>query len=191
MPTITTLVKTKDHYGIGAICCGPPIISDNLLFIPPHIFGSIQATFSKQNCDRVRDHFQNDGKFNGINNTDTIPNLRQYVFFINDEIWKYTGNEVKDPFEIKSNNIVVSANRIGDFNHGYSLFKSLMKNYSDDIVDCILKSFRENKHIGFDRACQTRGISSTTFHISVYKKSGERVYHKEIYSPDSEPLDQI
>jgi hypothetical protein len=191
MPTITALVKTKDHYGIGAICCGPPIISDNLLFIPPNIFGSIQATFSKQNCDRVKDHFINGGKFNGINNTDTIPNLRQYVFFINDEIWKYTGGDVKDPYEINSNNIVVSANRIGENKHGFSLFKSLMKNYSDDVVDCIIKSFRENKHIGFDRACQTRGISSTTLHISVYKRDGERIFYNEIYSPNEEPLDQI
>jgi len=191
MPTITALVKTKDHYGIGAICCGPPIISDNLLFIPPNIFGSIQAIFSKENCDRVNDHFQNGGKFNGINNTDTIPNLRQYVFFIDDEIRKYTGGDVKDPYEINSNNIVISANRIGDYKHGFSLFKSLMKYYSDDVVDCIIKSFRENKHIGFDSVCQNRGISSTTFHISVYKKDGERIYYDEIYSPNEEPLDQI
>ena len=191
MPTITLLIKTKDQYGIGAICCGPKVISDNLLFIPPNIFGSTQALFSKTNCERVKQHFQNGGEFNDINNEDQYYNNRQYVFFENNIIKKFTGDKVKDPYEINSNNIVVSANRIGDYKHGFSLFKSLMKYYSDDVLDCIIKSFRENKHIGFDSACQNRGISSTTFHISVYKKDGERIYYDEIYSPDAEPLDQI
>jgi hypothetical protein len=191
MPTITLLIKTKDQYGIGAICCGPKVISDNLLFIPPNIFGSTQALFSKTNCERVKQHFQNGGEFNDINNEDQYYNNRQYVFFENNIIKTFTGDKVKDPFEINNDNIVVSANRIGDIKYGFSLFRSLMENYSDDLVHCIIKSFRENKHIGFDSACQNRGISSTTFHISVYKKDGERIYYDEIYSPDAEPLDQI
>jgi len=191
MSTITVMIKTKDLYGIGAICCGPKVISDNLLFIPPNIFGSTQALFSETNCERVKQHFQNGSEFKDINNEDQYYNNRQYVFFENDIIKTFTGDNVKDPYTIFNDNIVVCANRIGKSEYGDGLYNSLVKHYSDNIKDCIINSFKENIHIGFDSVCYNKGISSTTLHISIYNRSGEIIYNKEIYSPDTEPIDQL
>ncbi len=191
MPTITVLIKTQDQFGIGAICCGPKIISDNLLFIPPNIFGSIQASFSETNCHRVKYHFQNGGEFDNINNNDTLDHSRQYVFFENGTIKTYTGDNVKNAYTKFNNNIVVCANRVGKPEYGNSLFNSLVKHYSDNVKDCIINSFRENKHVGFDNVCTNKNISSTTLHISVYNKIGGIIYNKEIYSPNQEPIDML
>ena len=191
MPTITAMVKTPEQYGIGAICCGPKKISDNLLFIPPNIFGSIQALFSEENNDRVKQIFQSGGDFNNINDNDNHFKNRQYLFFENNNIKVFTGDNVKSPYTKFNDNIVVCANRIGKSEYGDSLYNSLVKHYSENIIDCIINSFKENKHVGFDGLCYDRGISSTTLHISIYNRSGDNLYYKEIYSPNQEPIDML
>lgn len=191
MSTITVMVKTPEQYGIGAICCGPKLISDNLLFIPPNVFGSIQALFSETNNNRIKDHFKTGGEFKDINENDIYYQNRQYVFFENDTIKTFTGNQVKDSYTNYNDNVIVCANRIGKKQYGDNLYNSLLKHYSNNITECIINSFKENKYIGFDSSCYSKGISSTTLHISVYNRSGDIIYNKEVYSPDSEPIDQL
>lgn len=191
MPTITTILKTDKHYGIGSITCGPKILSDGLIFLPPNIFGTLQAGFTIDNTKRILEHFQNGGEFNNIHSGDGNPDSRQYLFFENDFVKTYTGESVRNTYERYNDNVIVLANTIGSTDYGDSFYNSLVNNYSDNLEDCIIKSFKENIHIGFDKRCKTRGISSTTLYVSVFTKEGENVFNKEIYSPDSEPILQL
>ena len=191
MPTITTILKTEHHYGIGSITCGPKLLSDGLVFFPPDIFGTLQATFSVPNTNRIMLHYENGGRFDTIHIEDKGYNSRQYLFFENNQIKTFTGDKVTNVYERYNDNIIVLANTIGSTDYGDSFYNSLVNNYSDNLEDCIIKSFKENIHIGFDKRCKTREISSTTIYVSVFTKEGDVIYTKEIYSPDSEPIHLI
>jgi hypothetical protein len=189
MSTITAIVKTEDHYGICAITCGSKTMSDSLIFIPPNIFGSAQAVFTVENTKRVRDILSEGGKFVDIIQGDSGFENRQYVFFLDDMVKYYTGIQVGKIYENHNDNVVVVANRIGSSEFGDNLFQSLNNNYSEDLVDCLIKSFKENKHVGFDFACRIKNISSTTLYIGVFRKNGQVVYQNEIYSTTDDPID--
>ena len=191
MPTITTILKTEDHYGIGSITCGPKVLSDALVFFPPNIFGTLQAIFDVPNTNRIMEHYKNGGTFDTIHNGDERYNDRQYLLFENNQIKTFTGDKVINVYEKYNDNIIVLANTIGSNDYGDSLYNSLVKNYSNDLQDCIVKSLKENIHIGFDKRCYSKGISSTTVYVAVYTKEGNPIYTKEIYSPDSEPISQL
>lgn len=191
MPTISTILKTDTHYGVGTITCGPQLRSDSVVFIPPNIFGCLQATFSENNANRIRDHFKNGGDFNSINDNDKNGIGRQYLFFENNIVKTFTGEKVNYIYERYNDNIVVLANTIGSQDYGDSLYNSLIKNYSDNLQETIIKSLKENIHIGFDKRCHPKGISSTTVYVGVYTKEGNKIFGKEIYSEDSEPLHQL
>lgn len=188
MPTITTIVKTENHYGIGCITCGPKIISDQVVFFPPNIFGTLQAGFNIPNRDRIIEHYKNGGTFENIHNGDERYYNRQYLFFENNQIKTFTGDKVTSVYERYNDNIIVLANIIGSNDYGDSLYNSLVKNYSDNLEDCIIKSFKENIHIGFDKRCHSKGMSSTTVYVAIYTKLGNPILTKEIYSPYSEPI---
>ena len=189
MGTITCLVKTKELYGSMAICCGPEIISDNLVFIPEKVFGSVQALFSSSNVLRVKQHFLDDGVFENINDGDPYFNSRQYVFFIEDKIKVFTGDRVKSPYVFENENIVLCGNRVGDENFMISLFDSLCRNYTDDLESMLTKSFKENKFVGFDYVCKDRGVSSTTLCLRVYSKKGKLICGKDLYHNSKDVLD--
>ncbi len=191
MPTITTIVKTKDHYGIGSITCGPKILSDGVVFFPPNNFGVLQALSHESNNQRVIDIFRNGGTFDNIHDGDEKYQWRQYLFFQDDNVITYTGERIKNVYEKYNNNIIVLANSIGSKEYGDSFYNSLTRNYSDDLVDCIIKSLKENVHVGFDLRCEHLGISSTTVYVAVYERGGKNIFSKEIYSIDSEPIDKL
>lgn len=191
MPTITTILKTDTHYGVGSITCGPKVLSDGIVFIPPNIFGCLQATFNENNTNRIIDHFINGGGFNTIHDNDENSNGRQYLFFENNIVKTYTGDKVRNVYERYNDNIIVLANTIGSQDYGDSLYNSLIKNYSDNLQETIINSLKENIHIGFDKRCHPKGMSSTTVYVGVYTKEGKNIYNKEIYSEDSEPLHQL
>jgi hypothetical protein len=191
MPTITTIVKTKDHYGIGSITCGPKILSDGVVFFPPNTFGVLQALSHESNNQRVMDIYRNGGTFDHIHDGDEKPQWRQYLFFQDDNVITYTGERIKNVYENYDDNIIVLANSIGSKQYGDSFYNSLKKNYSDDLVDCITRSLKENVHVGFDLRCEHLGISSTTVYVAVYERGGKNIFSKEIYSIDSEPIDKL
>lgn len=191
MSTITALVKTEDHYGICAITCGSKTMSDSLVFTPPNIFGSAQAVFTVENTKRVKDILSEGGKFVDIIEGDSGFENRQYVFFLDGLVKYYTGTKVGKVYENHNDNVVVVANRIGSSEFGDNLFRSLNNNYSEDLVDCLIKSFKENRYVGFDFACRPKNISSTTLYVGVFRKSGEVIYEDEIYSTTSDPIDLI
>lgn len=188
MSTITALVKTEDLYGICAITCGSKTMSDSLIFYPPDIFGSAQAVFTVENTKRVKDILSNGGNFEDIIKGDTNFENRQYVFFLNGLVKYYSGDKVGKVYENHNDKIVVVANRIGSSEFGDNLFRSLNKNYCEDLIDCLIKSFKENRYVGFDFACRTKDISSTTLYLGVFKKNGNVLYEKEIYSIIDDPI---
>ena len=189
MGTITCLVKTQELYGSITICCGPKIISDNLVFIPEKVFGSVQAFFSSDNVLRVKRHLLDNGSFENINDADPHFDYRQYVFFIEDKVKVFTGERVKSSYVFESENIVVCGNRVGQEEFMISLFDSLCRNYSDDLESMLIKSFKENKFVGFDYACKDRGVSATTLCLRVYSKNGELICGKDLYHNSKDVLD--
>lgn len=188
MSTITALVKSENQYGICAITCGSKTMSDSLVFVPPNIFGSAQAVFSVENTNRVRNILSEGGDVEDTIEGDLISEKRQYVFFLNGLVKYYTGTGVGKVYENHNDNIVVVANRIGSSEFGDNLFRSLNQNYSEDLVDCLIKSFKENRYVGFDFACKTKNISSTTLYLGVFEKNGNVFYEKEIYSIIDDPI---
>ena len=188
MSTITALVKSENQYGICAITCGSKTMSDSLVFVPPNIFGSAQAVFSVENTNRVRNILSEGGDVEDTIEGDLISEKRQYVFFLNGLVKYYTGTGVGKVYETHNDNIVVVANRIGSSEFGDNLFRSLNQNYSEDLVDCLIKSFKENRYVGFDFACKTKNISSTTLYLGVFEKNGKVFYEKEIYSIIDDPI---
>jgi hypothetical protein len=189
MSTITAIVKTEDHYGICAITCGSKTMSDSLIFIPPNVFGSAQATFTVENTKRVKDVLSEGGNIKDIIEGDLGFENRQYLFFLDGLVKYYTGIQVGKVYENYNDNVVVVANRIGSSEFGDNLFRSLNNHYSEDLVDCLIKSFKENKYVGFDFACRTKNISSTTLYVGVFEKNGKVVYQNEIYSTTDDPID--
>jgi|LauGreDrversion4_2_1035121.scaffolds.fasta_scaffold115705_2 hypothetical protein len=191
MGTITCLIKTEELYGLGSITCGSPTLSDSLVFCPPSTFGSVQALFSSSNAQRVKDHFLEGKSFETIGDDDPYHSMRQYVFFNGGEIKEFTGDKVPLAFVKKEENIIVCGNRVGKESYGENLFNSLVKYYSNDLEDVIIKSFRENKYIGFDDVCKSRGISSTTFSLKLFQKSGKLISSRDLYHSSKDIIDLI
>ena len=191
MGTITCLVRTEELYGLGSITCGSHTLSDSLVFCPPFTFGSVQALFSSSNAQRVKEHFLKGKSFDTIGDDDPYRSGRQYVFFNGGEVNYFTGEKVPLPFVKKGENIIVCGNRVGEGIYGENLFNSLVKYYSNDLEDVIIKSFRENKYIGFDNHCKSRGISSTTFSLKVYHRDGRLVCSRDLYHGSKDILDLI
>ena len=164
-------------------------MSDSLIFIPPSVFGSAQATFTVENTKRVKDVLSQGGNIKDIIEGDLGFENRQYLFFLDGLVKYYTGIKVGKVYENHNDNVVVVANRIGSSEFGDNLFRSLNNHYSEDLVDCLIKSFKENKYVGFDFVCKTKNISSTTLYIGIFQKNGKVVYQNEIYSTTDDPID--
>jgi uncharacterized Ntn-hydrolase superfamily protein len=188
VPTISILLKQGDERAICSFSC-VNVKLPNMNIVGEGYMGVTQSFFTLENTNLLHDYVKENNTIDGYKSAHS--NLRQYGFLFDEKFEYYHGeNCLNDYGHYGNNNLLVIGNRVKHKENLLKLFNDL-NNSNGSITDRIIKSISMNKIVGFDNACTTHGLSSSSISFNKYDNKGDIIHYEYYVGTDIDPIDYL